>query len=186
MPSPLNGLTSATLSDLSIGSTDMIKLQLLLEKTAGNASQTVNLSTFATKYNTTDDKVSSAIRALETAEAIRSNYGTLTLNWMVTPTASTTAAQLQSDWNSGVLDDYTYYVYQALILNKGASATQNVDPGVYSASPWNIPTAKLIAEIQALAARKPSNTKPNNIAPFTADFATVTLTWLTANIGNAA
>lgn len=187
MPTPLNGITDATLADLGIGATDALKLRILFNKTAGNASQTVNLSTFATNYATTDDKVSSAIKALETAGAIKANYAAFTITWVAAPTPSTTAAQLQADWNSKVLDDSTYYVYQMLALTKPAgSMVQQVDPATFAAAPWNLPAATLIAEVQRLAARKPTTANPNIMAPFTADFANVTLTWLTANIGNAA
>lgn len=187
MPTPLNGITDATLKDLGIGATDALKLRLLFNKTAGNASQTVNLATFATNYTTTDDKVSGAIKALESAGAVRANYAAFTVTWMTNPTPSTTAGQLQADWNSKVLDDPTYYVYQMLALTKPAnSMVQQVDPATFSAAPWNLPAATLIAEVQKLAARKPTTTNPLLIAPFTADFANVTLTWMTPNLGNAA
>lgn len=186
MPTPLNGITNATLMDLGIGANDALKLRLLLEKTAGNATQNVNLATFATAYNTTDDRVSAAIKSLESADAVKSTYAAFTITWMITPTTGATAAQLQADWNSKVLDDPTYYVYQALAMTKTAAATQNVDPATFAAAPWNIPPATLISEVQKLAARKPTTANPNLIAPFSADFGNVTLTWMTTNIGNAA
>jgi hypothetical protein len=187
MPSPLNGITNATLTDLKIGMTDALKLQILFQKQAGNASQTLNMATFATNYATTDDKVSAAVKALEAAGAIKANYAAFTITWTANPTPSTTAAQLQADWNSKVLDDPTYYVYQALVLTKPAgSLVQNVDPATFASAPWNIPAATLIAEVQRLAARRPTTANPALTAPFSADFANVTLTWLTTNIGNAA
>lgn len=186
MPTPLGGITNATLSDLGISATDALKFRLLLEKTAGNATQAVNLATFAANYATTDDKVSAAIRALESAEAARASYGTFNVTWTSNPTPSTTAAQLQADWNSKVLDDPTYYVYQMLALTKPAgSLTQQVDPAVFAAAPWNLPASTLIAEVQRLANRRPTTANPNLVAPFTADFGNVTLTWITTNIGNA-
>lgn len=186
MPTPLNGVTDATLKDLGIGSTDMLKLRLLFNKTAGNAAQTVNLTTLAANYATTDDKVSAAIKALESAGAVKSNYAAFTVTWVANPTPSTTAGQLQADWNAKVLDDPTYYVYQMLALTKPAnSMVQQVDPATFSAAPWNLPAATLIAEVQRLAARKPTTMNPNYTAPFSADFGNVTLTWLTQNIGNA-
>ncbi len=187
MPNPLGGITDATLKDLGIGGTDALKFRILFAKTAGNASQTINLATMATNYTTTDDKVSAAIKALESSGAVKANYAAFTINWATNPIASTTAAQLQENWNNKLLDDPTYYVYQALVLTKPAnSMTQQVDPATFIAAPWNLPAATLITEVQKLAARKPTMANPNLTAPFTADFANVTLTWLTANIGNAA
>lgn len=186
MPNPLGGITDATLNDLKINATDALKLRLLFEKTPGNPAQTVDLQALATTYNTTDDRLSAAIKALEAAKAVQANYSTITLTWRENPTPSTTAAQLQSNWNSRFLDDPTYYVYEALILTKPPGLTQQIDPAVFSAAPWNIPPATLISEIQRLAAFKPTTNQPNLVAPFDADFANVTLTWLTQNIGNAA
>lgn len=187
MPNPLGGITNATLTDLGIGATDALKFRILLEKTAGNATQTLNMATFASNYATTDDRVSAAVKSLESAQAVRASYAAFTVTWTANPTPSTTAAQLQADWNSKVLDDPTYYVYQMLALTKPAgSLVQNVDPATFAAAPWNLPAATLISEVQRLAARRPTTANPNLIAPFSADFANVTLTWLTPNIGNAA
>lgn len=187
MPTPLNGITNASLTDLGINATDSLKLRILFEKQAGNPAQTLNLATFATNYATTDDRVSAAVKALESAGAVRATYAAFTITWATNPTPSTTAAQLQADWNSKVLDDPTYYVYQMLALTKPAgSLIQQVDPATFAAAPWNLPAANLIAEVQRLAARRPTTANPNLIAPFTADFANVALTWLTTNIGNAA
>lgn len=187
MPNPLNGITDATLLDLGINPTDSLKFKILFAKTAGNATQTVNLTTFATANATTDDKVSSAVKSLVASDSVRATYATFTITWSANPTPSTTAAQLQADWNSKVLDDPTYYVYQALALTKSAgSLVQTVDPATFTAAPWNLPAASLITEVQKLAARRPTTTNPALTAPFTADFGNVTLTWVTANIGNAA
>lgn len=187
MPNPLNGITDASLADLGINPTDALKFRLLFAKTAGNATQTVNLGTFAAANATTDDKVSTAVKALVSSDAVRANYAAFTVTWTANPTPSTTAGQLQADWNSKVLDDPTYYVYQALALTKPAgSLIQQVDPATFAAAPWNLPAAILIAEVQKLAARKPTTANPLLIAPFTADFGNVTLTWMTPNIGNAA
>jgi len=187
MPNPLNGITDAMLMDLGINPADALKFKLLFAKAAGNPAQTVNLATFAAANATTDDRVSTTIASLVRSDAVRASYGVFTINWATAPTPSTTAAQLQADWNSKVLDDPTYYVYQMLALTKpAASLTQQVDPATFAAPPWNLPTPILIAEVQRLAGRRPTTANPSLTAPFTADFANVGLTWMTPNLGNAA
>lgn len=181
MPNPVS-VTPALNLDLGLSSVDRIKYELVFLKTAGTATQTVNLATLATSLATTDDAVSTAIRALESAKALNATYSNITLNWLSTPVVTGTPTQIQADWNAKLLDDPSYYVYLALASLKTASATQTVDPAALAAAPWNIPRSTLISEIQKFAGRKASTARPTYTAPFSADFSTVTLTWLSPNV----
>lgn len=185
MPNPLS-IAPATLTSLKVNPTDAVKFQLLMEKTPGNPAQVVNLQTFATRYMTTDDKVMAVLQALEASDSAKITYAPFTITWSMNPTINTTAAQIQADWNNGFLDDPSYYVYLALALTKGAAMIQTIDPAVFAAPPWNVTSDVLVAEIQKFATRRATVANPNNTPPFDVDYGDVTVTWIAANLGNAA
>jgi hypothetical protein len=181
MPDPVS-VTPALNVDLGISSNDRIKYHLLFAKVAGTATQVVDLTALATTLATTDDAISVAIRGLENSNALSAAYSNISLIWAAPPDVTMTAAEAQAIWNSKLLDDVGYYVYLALALTKTASPTQTITLATYTAAPWNIPRTNLINEIQKFAARRPSTARPTYAPPFSADFSTVTLTWLSPNV----
>ncbi|MBE9130052.1 hypothetical protein IQ258_28945 [Coleofasciculus sp. LEGE 07081] len=154
---------------------DVVLWGLLLGKTAGNATQVVNATTFLTEWGIDDDRLSRELAALERQKIIKQDVAPFTITWNVMPTTSMTEEQLRADWNAGVIDDYTTYVYYALVFGKGATPNQTVDPAQYLAN-WQIPQTNLIQEVNNLAAKD----NPR----FTVNYPSISITWL-ETVGNA-
>jgi hypothetical protein len=177
MPTPLT-LAKPDFSKLNIKGADLVKWALLIEKTPGNPAQTIDSATFRTSWGIDDDTLSKALAALERGKLIKTTVAPFSVIWNTpVPTTGMTVAEVQEKRTMGILDDYTSYVFYALLLTKGATNTQTVDPAFYAATPWSIPQANLITAVNELVGK--------DTPVFSVNYPSIGVTWLEA-IGNAA
>lgn len=153
---------------------DYTYLALRFDKDPNNSTQVVDADTFSTSWGIDNQTLFAYLASLEAKKIIKINPSRVTVTW-TDPNETTGMGQTEvlKMYSDGLISAQTY-VYYALLLNKPAGATQIVDPATYSVAPWSINSATLMAQLNAIASKKDTNSLPI----IKLDLATVSIVWL--------
>jgi hypothetical protein len=157
-----------------LSTTDFAYLALQFDKDPANSTQNIDADTFYTNWGLTNTELFAQLRSLESKKLIKVNPAIMTVTWAANPATTMTQAEVQNMYKDGLINS-TAYVYYALVLAKGASLTQQVDPAVYSVAPWTIDSTTLMSELNSLAMKKDDVTK---MPILTLDLGAVSIVWL--------
>lgn len=176
MPTPLTlNRTNVQTFGTALSANDFILMALLLEKGPG-AEQLVNTADYFTNYSIKDEQLLTRLLGLSGGRdpLIQLTVPSVTLNWVGTPTLNMTEAQIKQQISQGTLDDTTFITYAAVLLNKGASPTQMVNPADYGTSRemggWGLAQPTFLRELITLSTRTEMN--------FSLDIPALTVLWL--------
>lgn len=153
---------------------DYTYLALRHDKPANNSTHIINTDTFEADWGVTNTDLLKYLQQLETKKVLKLTLAPLNIVWG-DPSEATTISQSEAvNMKKESLINTTSYVYYALLLNKGASATQAVDPATYAANPWVIDSNTLLQELVTISQK--TNTDKSKVISL--DLTSITAVWL--------